>query len=144
MKEKERRIISHLRKDARTSLAAISSDTEIPISTIYDKINRLKGNDVIKSFTTLVDFEKLGYHHQSKVAFKLTPNQKNDFLNFVKEQKCINSIYEINGGFDFMIEMVHRNVKEHADFMDSLDEAFDLLELQEFQLINEIAREKFA
>ena len=65
MKKSELEILSHLRKDARTSLASISHDVNIPISTIYDKINRFHLNKIIERYTAILNFSKLGYHHRS-------------------------------------------------------------------------------
>ncbi len=143
MNEKERLIISHLRKDARTSLVAISHETNIPISTIYDKINRLHKDKVIKKYTALIDFSKLGLHHTAKLILKVDRSQREDLLYFLKKHPAINSIYEINGGKDFLIETIQKDVKEHLAFVELLKEKFMIIELQEFQILGEVEREKF-
>lgn len=143
MEQKELTIISHLRKDARTSLASISHSVEMPISTIYDKINRLHQENLIKKYTTLVDFKKLGFHHQVKLALKIPSHQKKELLEFLKEHQCVNSLYEVNNGFDFLVETIHKGVKEHLSFMEELQECFDILEMHEYQIVDEIEREKF-
>ena len=71
MNEKEWKIISHLRKNAQCSLAYISANTNIPISTVHDKTKKLKNNNTITRYTTLVDFKKLGFHHHTKVAIQI-------------------------------------------------------------------------
>lgn len=143
MNEKERQIISHLRKDARTSLASISYNIEMPISTIYDKINRLNKSDVIRRFTALIDFSKLGFHYQAKLALRVEHLKKEELLLFLREHESVNSLYEINGGFDFFVETIHKDIKEYLDFVNKLKEKFELLAMQEFQIIDEIEREKF-
>lgn len=143
MEEKERQIISHLRKDARTSLAAISQEIEMPISTVYDKINRMQQNNIIKKHTIIVDFPKLGYHYHAKIALKIQKKQKEELVNFLKNHLSVNSIYEINNGFDLFVETFHKNVKEYLEFMDSLQEGFEIIEIKEYQVINEIENEKF-
>ena len=143
MKQKELEIISHLRKDARSSLAAISNDVEIPISTIYDKVNRMHKGDVIKRFTTLVDFSKLGYHHHATIAIRVPKKQKRELFLFLKNENSINTLHEINNGFDFLIETIHINIKEYSEFIEELQESFNILELNKFQIIKEIERERF-
>lgn len=143
MNQKELKIISHLRKDARASLASVSNEIQIPISTTYDKINRLQQNNIIKRFTTLVDFSKLGYHHHSKLALRVPREQKGELLSFLQKNFSVNSLHEINGGFDFMVEIIHQNIKEHLAFIEKLQECFDIIEMLEFQIIKEVESEKF-
>lgn len=143
MEEKERWIINHLRKDSRISLASISHNIAIPISTIYDKINRLHREKVITKYTTLVDFPKMGYHHRATLALKVPSSQKDELLTFLRNHASINNLHEVNGGFDFLIDTVHKDIKSYVSFMDELNECFDLLEIHEYQMIEELEREKF-
>jgi DNA-binding Lrp family transcriptional regulator len=140
--EKERAIIAHLRKDARSSLASISSEVQMPLSTVYDKLNRLQ-NKVIKRFTTLIDFSELGYHHNCKLVVKVPPNQREELFNFLSNCDQVNSLYEVNGGFDYMVETIHKDIKQYTHFVERLGECFDLVEFHEYQVIAEHAREKF-
>tara|TARA_Y100000031_G_C7967726_1_gene268930 strand:- start:121 stop:555 length:435 start_codon:yes stop_codon:yes gene_type:complete len=143
MKQKEREIISHLRKDARSSLASISHEIKMPISTIYDKINKLHKNNVIKRYTTLVNFSDLGFHHHTKLILVIEKQQKQEFLNFLEDKKCINSILEVNSGQEFIIEVLHENIKQYIEFKEEMLECFDMSDFKEYQIINEIEREKF-
>ena len=142
MKEKEMHILSHLRKDARTSLAAISYSIQMPISTIYDKINRWNKGKIIKRFTTLVDFPRLGFHYHAKLALRVPKEKKKELSTFLQQHSSLNSLHEINNGFDFFLETVHKDVKEYVEFVEELKQ-YDVFDLQEYQVINELAREKF-
>lgn len=143
MKQKEREIISHLRKDARSSLAAISHDIKMPISTIYDKINKLHKNNVIKKYTALINFSDLGFHHHNKLILIVEKKQKQELLGFLKNKRCINSISEVNSGHEFIIEVLHENLKQYIEFKEELLECFNFFDLKEYQVINEIEREMF-
>lgn len=143
MNEKERKIISELRKDARASLSEISQVVGMPISTIYDKIARMQRENLIHKYALLIDFPKLGYHHHAHLALKVDKVHRNSILSFLKSHPSINSLHEIDGGFDFMFETVHRDVKEYSLFLEDLKEKFSILELKEYQVINVIDRERF-
>ncbi len=140
---KEHSIISHLRHDARTSLASISHSIQMPISTVYDKITKMHHSNVITRFTALVDFSKLGYHYHAKLALKVNRTQRKDIFQFLQEHDSINSLYEINGGFDFLIETIHPSIKEYIEFLDAIKEQFDLEQIQEYQVISTVQQEKF-
>lgn len=143
MNEKERQIISQLRKDARTSLASISFEVGMPLSTIYDKINRLHKDNVIKKYTALVNFPSLGFHYHAKLVLKIKKEERKELQLFLQKNQSVNSLYEINNGFDFLIETVHQNIKEYLSFKDGLEECFNILDIKEFQVINVIEKEKF-
>ncbi len=143
MDEKERQILSELRKDARASLSSISQSVGIPISTIYDKINRMQRDNIINKYALLVDFPKLGYHHHAHLALKVSKLQRKDLLSFLQKNNSINSLHEIDGGFDFMFETVHKDVKEYSLFMEELKENFSIIEVKEYQVINVLDRERF-
>ena len=138
----DERIISHLRKNSRTSLVNIAKSLEMPVSTVYDKINRMQRDKLIKKHTTLIDFQKLGFNHQIKFVLKVNRLQKNDFLLFLQNHSNVNSIYEINSDFDFLIETFHKDIKEYLAFVEKIKEIFDIYQFQEFQIINEVEREK--
>jgi len=143
MKQKELNIISQLRKDARSSLAAISEKVEVPISTIYDKICKMHKFNLIKKFTVILDFPKLGFHYHAKIAIKVPKKQTVDIIKFLKENSCVNSLHEINGGFTVFIETLHTDLKQFIDFKDCLYDSFDILEMHEYQIINDIETKKF-
>lgn len=143
MDKKERQIISELRKDARASLSNISQSVDVPISTIYDKINRMQRDNIICKYALLVDFPKLGYHHHAHLALKVEKVRRNELLSFLQNHPSINSLHEINGGFDFMFETIHKDVKEYSLFMEELKENFSIIEVKEYQVINVLDRERF-
>ena len=143
MDEKERLIISHLRKDARLSLGAVSQALNVPLSTVYDKLNRLQKEGVIRKQALLLDFAKLGYHHHIHLALKVSREQKPALQQFLQNHHSVNSLHEINGGFDFLAEVISKDIKEYTDFRDGLKESFNLKELHEYQIIEELEKEKF-
>ena len=71
--EKEKTLLQHLRKDSRKSLADISKETKIPISTLFDTLRKLESKVIIKH-TALVDFAKLG--HGMKAGFAISTKNK--------------------------------------------------------------------
>ncbi|MEK6938549.1 MAG: Lrp/AsnC family transcriptional regulator [Nanoarchaeota archaeon] len=143
MNEKERQIISELRKDAQASLSSISQNVHMPLSTIYDKINRFHREEVIKKYAVLVNFSKLDLHHQTQLAIRVAKPSKGSLLLYLQKNLAINSIHEINGGFDFLVETVHHDVKEYLAFVEELKERFEILELHSYQIVKEVEREKF-
>ncbi len=140
MNQKERTIIAHMRKEARTSLSTIADSTKIPLSTAYDKINKLYKSDIIKKSTILLDFEKMGWHTHHKLIIKLPSNQHQEFITTMTNNNNINSIHETLND-SFFIETIHKNVKEFHLFKNTLQDRFTIKQLQIFPIIQDIVRE---
>lgn len=142
MKESDKKIIQHLRANARNSLTTISRETGVPTSTVFTKIKEFE-DYIITGYVALMDFSILGYHNRHKTAIKLGQGQQQEFEEYAKEHKNVNSLYEIDGGYHYMIETVHKNIKEYLNFLGELKNKFAIEEEKQYQIIREIKREAF-
>jgi hypothetical protein len=52
-------------------------------------------------------------------------------------------MYKINNGFDFLLEVVFRDISEMEDFLETVDERFKLKAKQVYYIIDDIVRENF-
>jgi len=142
MKETDKQILKHLRRNARDSITNISRRTGIPTSTVFLKI-RDHENSIIKKHTSLIDYSKLGYNYWQKTVLKLAECYNEEFEQYLLEHQNVNSAYQINSGYDYLIETVHKNIKEYTDFIRKLETKFKIEEKKEFQIINDLKRESF-
>ena len=139
--KKDLLILTHLRADSRKSLAMISRETNIPISTIFDKVNKL-GESTISKYSPLLDFQKLGFGIRINFALKANDKKKHELNNFLFENKNVNSMLRLNNDFDFFIETVFRDMKGLEEFSESL-EKFKIKKKKEFFIIEDLKREEF-
>jgi Lrp/AsnC family transcriptional regulator, leucine-responsive regulatory protein len=142
LNQKDLMIISHLRSNARASLTDISKKTNIPISTIYDKL-KVYEEDLITKHATLIDFTKLGFHAKTTILIKVEHSQKEDIKNYLSNNQNVNSILRINSGYDFLIEAIFKNVKDVETFLDHLQTKFKIEQTQVHYIVDEIKREVF-
>lgn len=142
MNQKDLLILSHLRKDARMTLTNMSKATNVPISTIYDRI-KMQENGLIKKHTTLIDFGKMGYNTRANVTLKVERENRDSVKDYLMKHPNTNSVYKVNNGFDFMVECVFRNVKDLEDFMEQLDQKFKVVDSKTYYIIDDIKREAF-
>ncbi len=142
MKKKDLLIISCLRQSGRESLTNISKKTKVPISTIFEKLHMQYGGLVRRS-TLLIDFSALGFLTMAHVAFRISKSDRDRFREYMTKHPHVNTFYKINNGYDFLCECVYRNIKELEEFLERLDESFDIKERQVHYLIDEIKKEAF-
>jgi Lrp/AsnC family transcriptional regulator, leucine-responsive regulatory protein len=142
MNSKDLLILAHLRNDARITLTNLSKKTNIPISTIYDRL-KMQEEGFIQKHTTLIDFAKLGYNTRANITLKVDREQREAIKEYLIKHQNVNSVYKINSGYDFLIETVFKNIKDLEDFMEILDQKFKITDSQTHYIINDIKREAF-
>ena len=140
--KKELVIMSMLRQNSRETLTRMSRKSQIPISTIYDKI-KLHENGIIKRHTCILDFAKLGFNTRANICLKVNKETREEMRDYLLKHQNINSVYKINNGFDFLIEAVFKHIKDLEDFLEMLDEKFKLKGRQVFYIIDDVKREAF-
>ncbi|MCX6709483.1 MAG: Lrp/AsnC family transcriptional regulator [Candidatus Woesearchaeota archaeon] len=134
-------ILSHLRKDSRKSIALISRETGIPISTIFDKIERLE-KKIIKKYTTIIDFSKIGYNFRVNFMIKARDDKKENVKNLLLLHPNINTLLRINNGYDFYAELVFHDLSELDSFNEKLSQA-GAKESISHHIIEDVKREGF-
>ena len=141
MKQKEKEIIKYLRKGKRVNISDIARKLHLPVSTVRDRINRIDSRYVIKR-SSLLDHHKIGYSANVFLAVKMDAEIKPEFIDFLKQQNCVNSVYIVDSGFDFLIELVCRSSLELINWIDELKKRF-VMEIMSFQILKVEEKEKF-
>ena len=139
--EKDVKILCRLRKNGRMNLTKMSRETEIPVSTIHDRIRKYSSG-VIDKHTVLLNFRSLGYDLRVNMLLKVPSESRNDFEKFVRVCENVNSLYRINNGYDFMVDAVFRDMTSFKKFTDTLLE-LGIENIQEYFILEDLKREGF-
>lgn len=131
-----------LRKDGRQPLTEISRKIHMPVSTIFDRVRANKG-DMIKRFTCILDFRKIGFNCRAHMVFRIRKEHREDMHSYLLKHPNVNSAYKINNGYDFLVETVFRELREVDEFLEKMDEKFKVHEKNVYYIIDDIARERF-
>ena len=142
IKKKDLLILSRLRKNARETLTSMSKATGMPISTIYDKLKLHQGG-IINKHTTILDFNQLGFSTRAHITLKVKREQKEELQIYLAKHPHINSLYKINNGFDFLAESVFKHINDLEQFLETLEDKFEIVEKSVYYIINDIKREDF-
>lgn len=140
IKEKDLRIITALRKNSRSTLVEIGSQSGIPVSTVFDRIRRIE-KAYLTRHTSLLDFSSL--RHFFRVAYIFRHEMGQERMNsFLKQSGCVNTAARISPGMKYMAECVFRNMAEMQNFAEMLRE-IGATEIAENHLVEDIKREEF-
>ncbi len=139
LNEKELLVLENLRQDSRKTIARISKETKIPIATVFHKIKSLE-NKIIKKHVALVDFSKLGYHLRANFLVKSI--NKQNTLDFLNNNKNVNTIFKCGHDIDFFVDCVFKNFDEMYKFIDLLKEK-DTEDIQVIHILDHVLKENF-
>ncbi len=142
IKQKDVKILKHLREDGRKSLTKISRQTKIPVTTIYE---RMKGHEggLIRKHTCLIDFSLLGYEIMAKILLETDIESKNELAEFLVKHSQINSVHKISNGYDFLIEGIFREVSDVDSFIEKIESKYNIKNKKYFLVLEDLKREGF-
>ena len=141
LKKNDMQIIAWLRQNARISLTDMSKKTHIPISTIFDKLKTFSGT-FIEKHTSLINYPAIGYNTRAHILLKVRKNHKEELRDFLLRHQNVNSVYKINNGYDFIIEVIFKQMNEIEEFKESIEEKFDVKQEIHY-IISDVKREAF-
>ena len=142
--EKDLKILEILKRDAELTSSQISKKTGIPITTIHNRIKRLKQKGIIKNYTINIDYEKLGKLlsayilitiNQSILGKKISQSQIGKKLKYFEE---VESVDIVAGGTDMIIKVrvetmqsLNKFITEKLRNIEGIDKTQTLMVLEE-------------
>jgi Lrp/AsnC family transcriptional regulator, leucine-responsive regulatory protein len=141
LKNKDLLLMSYFRNNARENLTKISRQTQIPVSTIFQRLREFEKGPIQKH-TTLLDFRQLGFDLRLNMMIAITKENKETCKQYLIKNDHVNSLYKINNGFDYMIECIFKNMSELQRFLDII-EKYGILQKLEVFILEDIKREEF-
>jgi len=142
LKPKEIALLCCLRKNSREKLTTISKYTNIPISTLFDYLKQIQLY-LIKKYTVILNFADLGYNCHAFVTLRVPLEHKSKSLTFLMTANCINSIYRMNNGSDFMVETVHKTIRDLNMFVEYMQNQYNITHYDIHYLLDELKKEEF-
>ena len=141
LRQKEFELLSHFRKNARSTLTNVSRKTGIPVSSIFDRLRRFKDHEIAKH-TSLLNFNNIGFGVIVKSFIKAKRDSKKEIMKFLLMCPNVNNISALSNKYDVLIEAVFRNLKELRKFNDAIYE-LGAENKEDFYVIEYLKRESF-
>ncbi|MDI9609000.1 MAG: Lrp/AsnC family transcriptional regulator [Candidatus Verstraetearchaeota archaeon] len=95
-------ILRELQEDAMTSYRDIAEKLNLSVGTVHNRIKRLKEVGLIKSFSAIVDAEKLGYGLTAIVLMQVEGERIVEVEERLATSKSIIAVYDTTGEFDII------------------------------------------
>jgi len=106
--EKDRLILDELSEDARMPTKRIALNLDIPRVTVHTRIEKLKQEGIIRKFTILKDYNKLGLPVTAFVFIEFSPSGNITQRQLAEDIAKIDNVYEvhlISGEWDILAKI---------------------------------------
>lgn len=139
MVDKYKGMLMYIRDNSRISLTKLSKKTNIPVSTLFDKLKEMEQKEIIIKHTAILNYPKLGYPIRAHLLVEDTIEKT--ALKFLKSTQNTNTLFSINNGFDYIADVMFHDLTELSNFIDLLKA--QAKRVQEHLIIRGILQEQF-
>ena len=122
-------VIKFLLKNARTPDAVIARDLKISLQAVRNIRKKLERNKIIKGYSPLIDYEKLGVNIFAIALYKVTPQAWTEFKESGIEKWLmhpnVTKFYRVpNGDVTHLIQYGFKDIIEMNKFFQALQSKF--------------------
>nr|MDQ4012318.1 Lrp/AsnC family transcriptional regulator [Thermoproteota archaeon] len=97
MDETDVKILKKLLSDARMSYRKIAEEIGVSPPTVLARVEKLEGDGIIRSYSTLLDHEKLGYDLTAIIEITATKGKIVDLERQIAKFPNVCVVYDITG-----------------------------------------------
>ena len=122
--EKDRKILEILKENSNLSTYKISKKTLIPVTTVNNRIKKLKKIGVIKKFTVETDKTKLGFNLTAYVLINISLRElkeanmnTKDLVKIIKKNPNIEFVDNVTGDVDIILKIHAGGIDEVNDYV---------------------------
>ncbi|MGI0039451.1 MAG: Lrp/AsnC family transcriptional regulator [Nitrososphaera sp.] len=117
MDETDVKILKKLLFDARSSYRKIAGEIGVSPPTVLARVEKLESDSIIKSYSAVVDHEKLGYDLTAVIEITATKGKIIDIERQIAKFPNVCAVYDITGLTDMVVIAKFKNRKELSNFV---------------------------
>lgn len=116
----DRKLLMEILRDSRVSLRRLAEEMNVSPATLHNRLLRLVQEGVIKGFTALIDYSKLGYSLTSVIMAKVDGKYLVEFEKEIANMDNVIAVYDIVGEYDVIVIAKFRSVEDLDSFLKNL------------------------
>jgi Lrp/AsnC family transcriptional regulator of ectoine degradation len=119
-------ILATLCREGRIAKTDLARRVNLSPTPCWDRMKRLEQAGLIRSYRAQIDMSRLGPHVQVFVTVELDSHRAESFQTFERVVARVDQItgcWAIGGGYDYLMQVVTRDVASFQDLMDGLLES---------------------
>ena len=117
--EKGLKILEVLRQDSRMHTKEIAKKTGIPRATVHERIKKMKKEGVIRKFTVLTDYKKLGMPITCFIMVSFSPGGRAmaDLGKKIAKMNGVTEVFQVDGQADLLVKVKGRSLEQVGELI---------------------------
>ena len=112
------KIIKCLNEDARCTYRAIAEEAGVSEATVKNRIDKLMDDGVIKKFTVIMDYHKLGRAIKAFIGLKVQPAKLPEIVQVMEKNPDVHVLSRTSGDVDLLIEVIFEQMEDLNGFLE--------------------------
>ena len=117
MDETDIKILKKLLLDARMSYRKVAEEIGVSPPTVLARVEKLESEGIVRSYSVLLDHEKLGYDLTAIIEITATKGKVLDLQKQIARFPNVCAVYDITGLTDVIVVAKFKNRKELSNFV---------------------------
>lgn len=113
------KIIRCLSEDARCTYKHIAEEAGVSEATIKNRIDKLQEQGIIKKFTVIMDYQKLGRAIKAFIGLKVQPAKISKIVKTMEKNPDVHVLYRTSGDVDLLIEVIFEQMEDLNKFLET-------------------------
>lgn len=117
MDKTDDQIVKRLLSDARVSYRKIAEEIGVSPPTVLARVEKLQRDGIIKSYSALLDHEKLGFDLTAIIEITVNKGKVVDIERQIAKFPNVCAVYDITGLTDMIVVAKFKNRRELSNFV---------------------------
>ena len=137
----DQKIINILLDNSRLSYRQIAKKLKTSVATIMNHVKKLESDEIIKRYTTDVDYYKIGYDIKVMILTSISKGKLFEVEKKIAKHPAVFSVYDVTGEYDAVILARFKNRKSLDVFLKHIQK-YDFVEKTHTSFILNTIKEK--
>jgi DNA-binding Lrp family transcriptional regulator len=113
------KIVSTLTDDARCTYKKIAEEAGVSEATVKNRMDKLQEQGIIKKFTVIMDYHKLGRAIKAFIGLKVQPAKLSEIVEVIEVNPDVHVLYRTSGDVDLLIEVIFEQMEDLNKFLET-------------------------
>ncbi len=117
--ETDRKILQLLQENAHLTLKEISSQINLSLTPVHDRVKRMENEGIIEKYVTILNKKKLGKHltvYCQVTLIKQTHDTSTGFNEAILNLPEVVECNFVSGSFDYMLKIIVPDMESYHQF----------------------------
>ena len=101
--ELDLKLLRALQGDGRRSFREIAEELDVAEGTVYNRVNKLREEGVIKNFLVDIDYSRLGYDLTAVIGLRVRGGHLPDIESRIAQENNVTAVYDVTGEYDAVV-----------------------------------------